>query len=58
VAVRKLHGRLALQSVVNTFVDTFAHQAALGIFAVCLVLMFGAHEQVRALLRWSAFLSR
>ena len=26
VAVRKLHGRLALQSVVNTFVDTFAHQ--------------------------------
>jgi hypothetical protein len=24
---------------------------------VCLVLIFGAHEQVRALLRWSAFLS-
>jgi hypothetical protein len=24
---------------------------------VCLVLIFGAHEQVRALLRWSGFLS-
>jgi len=57
-AVGVLHQRLVLQSVVNAFVDTFAYQAALGVFAVCLVLFFAANKRSGGLLRWAAFVAR
>jgi DHA2 family multidrug resistance protein len=39
-AMGLLHGRLQIQSVVNAFVDTFRYQAALGLAAFVLVMLF------------------
>jgi len=40
-ALGLLHARLNLQSVVNAFLDTFRYQAALGIVALLVALLFG-----------------
>src|SRR5258706_845497 len=39
-AIGLLHARLLVQSVVNAFVDTFRYQAALGVAALLIVLLF------------------
>jgi hypothetical protein len=47
-----LHARLTVQSVVNAFVDTFRYQAALGIFALLLVLLFAQGHPITTARRW------
>ena len=51
-AVALLRARLTLQSVVNAFDDTFRYQAALGVFALLLVLLFGRGRPLAAARRW------
>jgi MFS transporter, DHA2 family, multidrug resistance protein len=51
-AMALLHARLTIQSVVNAFVDTFRYQAALGVFALLLVLFFARGHPVATARRW------
>jgi DHA2 family multidrug resistance protein len=47
-----LHARLSLQSVVNSFADTFRYQAAVGVCALILVLFFARGNPLTAARRW------
>ncbi|HEY2587973.1 MAG TPA: hypothetical protein VGI81_19675, partial [Tepidisphaeraceae bacterium] len=47
-----LHARLLVQSTVNAFVDTFRYQAALGVTAFVLVLLFRRGRSLTSLRRW------
>jgi DHA2 family multidrug resistance protein len=51
-AVGLLHGRLVIQSVVNAFVDTFAYQAGLGVFALLLLLFFARGRSLASAVQW------
>jgi DHA2 family multidrug resistance protein len=51
-ALGLLHARLTLQSVVNAFVDTFRYQAALGVAAFILVMLFARGRPLTTLRRW------
>jgi DHA2 family multidrug resistance protein len=51
-AVALLHVRLQIQSVMNAFVDTFRYQAALGVAAFLLVMLFGRTGTLVSLRRW------
>jgi DHA2 family multidrug resistance protein len=51
-AVGLLHGRLLIGSVVNAFADTFAYQAALGVFALLLLLFFARGRSLTTALQW------
>jgi DHA2 family multidrug resistance protein len=51
-AVGLLHARLTVQSVVNAFVDTFRYQAALGVAAFILVLLFARGRPLAGVRRW------
>jgi hypothetical protein len=41
-----------IQSVVNAFADTFAYQAALGAFALLLLLLFARGRSLAAGVQW------
>jgi MFS transporter, DHA2 family, multidrug resistance protein len=51
-AVGLIHGRLLIQSVVNAFTDTFVYQAALGAFALLLLLFFARGRSLAAAVQW------
>jgi DHA2 family multidrug resistance protein len=57
-AVGLLHARLILQSVVNAFADTFAYQAAIGAFALFLVIFFARGRAFKAGMRWVVQMTR
>lgn len=57
-AVGLLHARLALQSVVNAFADTFAYQAAIGALALCLVIFFARGRAFKAGIHWVVQMTR
>ena len=57
-AIALLHARLLVQSVVNAFVDTFRYQAALGVAALLLVLLFHRGRPLTALHRWIVQIAR
>ena len=43
---------LLIQSTVNAFVDTFAYQAGLGLFALLLILFFRPGRSLVNTVRW------
>ena len=51
-AVGLLHARLTIQSVVNAFADTFVYQAALGVFALLLLLFFTRGRSLTTVMQW------
>jgi DHA2 family multidrug resistance protein len=51
-AMGLLHGRLVIQSVVNAFADTFAYQAALGAFAILLLMCLARGRPLVAAVQW------
>jgi DHA2 family multidrug resistance protein len=51
-AMGLLHARLTVQSVVNAFVDTFRYQAALGVLAFLLALLFARGHPLATARRW------
>jgi DHA2 family multidrug resistance protein len=57
-SVGLLHARLMVQSVVNAFDDTFRYQAAIGVFAFLLVLLFGRGRPLVTLRSWIVQLVR
>jgi DHA2 family multidrug resistance protein len=53
-----LHARLILQSVVNAFADTFAYQAAIGVFALFIVIFFARGRAFKAGMHWVVQMTR
>ena len=53
-----MHARLILQSVVNAFADTFVYQAALGAFALFLVIFFARGRALKAGVHWVVQMTR
>jgi len=51
-AMGLLHARLLVQSIVNAFVDTYRYQAALGVAALLLVLLFHRGRPLASLRHW------
>ncbi len=47
-----LHGRLLMQSVVNSFADTFAYQALIGAAALFMVIFFARGRAIASGIRW------
>jgi len=53
-----LHARLVIQSVVNSFADTFAYQALIGAAALILVTFFARTRAITAGVRWAVHMTR
>jgi hypothetical protein len=53
-----LHARLLIQSVVNSFADTFAYQAVIGAAALILVTFFARGRAMNAGVRWVVQMTR
>lgn len=57
-AIGLLHGRLVVQSVVNAFADTFAYQAALGVFALVLLMFLARARPLEGAVQWAVVMVR
>ena len=57
-AMGLLHGRLVVQSVVNAFADTFAYQAALGVFALLLLMFLARGRPLKGAIQWVVVMVR
>jgi DHA2 family multidrug resistance protein len=53
-----LHGRLLVQTVVNSFRDTFVYQAGLGVVALALIVLLGRGRTAVDVWRWMTGWSR
>jgi DHA2 family multidrug resistance protein len=53
-----LHGRLLIQSIVNSFADTFAYQAMVGAAALILVIFFARGRAISSGIRWVVQMTR
>ena len=56
--VHLVHGRILIQSTVNAFADTFAYQAALGVFVLILIVLLSPGKSFLGALRWIVALVR